>query len=69
MLPLVDAANHQHSMLPSLRNIGIVHYTDSYLLYNAVRTDSVSDVERGNTVTDYLDQERDRGITIIESIS
>uniref|UniRef100_A0A6G1SLB5 Ribosome-releasing factor 2, mitochondrial n=1 Tax=Aceria tosichella TaxID=561515 RepID=A0A6G1SLB5_9ACAR len=54
-----------------LRNIGIVAHinagkttTTERILYNAGSTDTVGDVDRGNTVTDYLDQERDRGITI-----
>lgn len=54
-----------------LRNIGIVAHinagkttTTERILFNAGSTDTVGDVDRGNTVTDYLDQERDRGITI-----
>lgn len=54
-----------------LRNIGIIAHvnagkttTTERILYHAGSTDVVGDVDRGNTVTDYLAQERDRGITI-----
>ena len=54
-----------------LRNIGIVAHinagkttTTERILYHAGSTETVGDVDKGNTVTDYLVQERDRGITI-----
>lgn len=54
-----------------LRNTGIVAHinagkttTTERILYHAGSTQEVGDVDRGNTVTDYLIQERDRGITI-----
>lgn len=53
------------------RNIGIIAHinagkttTTERFLYLSGSTDSIGDVDRGNTVTDYLVQERDRGITI-----
>lgn len=38
--------------------------TTERILYNAGSTHQVGDVDKGTTVTDYLAQERDRGITI-----
>lgn len=58
-------------MLRHLRNIGIIAHinagkttTTERILYLAGSTETVGDVDRGNTITDYLIQERDRGITI-----
>lgn len=60
-----------HETADKRKNIGIVAHinagkttTTERILYHAGSTDTVGDVDRGNTVTDYLVQERDRGITI-----
>lgn len=41
--------------------------TTERMLYYAGKTHSLGEVHRGNTVTDYLTQERERGITICSS--
>lgn len=54
-----------------LRNVGIVAHIDAgktttteYILYLCGKIDSVGRVDNGDTVMDFLPQERERGITI-----
>jgi elongation factor G len=55
-----------------LRNIGIIAHIDAgkttlteRILYYCGRTHRMGTVDEGNTVTDWMDQERERGITIV----
>ncbi|KAH7149935.1 P-loop containing nucleoside triphosphate hydrolase protein [Dactylonectria estremocensis] len=65
---------HSHAeVIPiqNIRNIGIIAHVDAgktttteRMLYYSGVTQRVGDVDSGNTVTDFLDLERERGITI-----
>ena len=58
--------------LQSIRNIGIIAHIDAgktttteRILYYTGEIHRMGDVDKGNTTTDYLDEERERGITIV----
>jgi len=58
--------------LAAIRNIGIIAHIDAgkttlseRFLYYTGKTHRIGDVDSGNTVMDYLDEERNRGITIV----
>ncbi len=64
-----------HSVaLSRLRNIGIIAHIDAgkttlteRILYTTGRTHKLGSVDSGTTVTDWMDQERERGITIVSA--
>jgi elongation factor G len=58
--------------LRRIRNIGIIAHIDAgktttteRILYYTGEIHRMGDVDKGNTTTDYLDEERERGITIV----
>jgi elongation factor G len=58
--------------LENIRNIGIIAHIDAgkttiteRFLYYSGKTHRIGDIDHGNTVMDYLDEERARGITIV----
>jgi elongation factor G len=60
--------------LEKFRNIGIIAHIDAgktttteRVLYYTGRTHRLGSVDDGNTVTDWMDQERERGITIVSA--
>ncbi|KAG5983481.1 hypothetical protein E4U55_008074 [Claviceps digitariae] len=65
------ATHQQDAHVKNIRNIGIIAHVDAgktttterMLFYSGV-TQRVGDVDTGNTVTDFLELERERGITI-----
>ena len=60
--------------LDRIRNIGIIAHIDAgktttteRILYYTGRTYKLGDIDEGNTVTDWMEQERERGITIVSA--
>ncbi len=60
------------STLTQIRNIGIIAHIDAgktttteRILYYTGEIHRMGDVDKGNTTTDYLEEERERGITIV----
>ncbi|MCF7790794.1 MAG: elongation factor G [Victivallales bacterium] len=60
--------------LSLIRNIGIIAHIDAgkttlteRFLYYSGKTHKIGDIDNGNTVMDYLDEERSRGITIVSA--
>ncbi|KAK4041899.1 P-loop containing nucleoside triphosphate hydrolase protein [Parachaetomium inaequale] len=65
-----DHAHHE-ARIESIRNIGIIAHVDAgktttteRMLYHSGRTRHLGNVDHGNTTTDFLPMERERGITI-----
>src|SRR5438105_8253114 len=61
-----------HPDLRFIRNIGIIAHIDAgktttteRILYYTGAIHRMGDVDKGNTTTDYLEEERERGITIV----
>src|SRR5438093_5047129 len=66
----VNSPNRQYSM-ERTRNIGIAAHIDAgktttteRILFYTGLIHNIGDVDDGNTVTDWMEQERERGITI-----
>src|SRR5258708_26066510 len=68
----MDSSDPAHSSLRSIRNIGIIAHIDAgktttteRILYYTGEIHRMGDVDKGNTTTDYREDERERGITIV----
>ena len=60
--------------LEQFRNIGIIAHIDAgktttteRILYYTGKTHKIGSVDDGTTVTDWMEQERERGITIVSA--
>ena len=60
--------------LDKIRNIGIIAHIDAgktttseRILYYTGKSYKIGDIDEGNTVMDWMDQERERGITIVSA--
>ena len=67
----MDSSDPAHR-LQSIRNIGIIAHIDAgktttteRILYYTGEIHRMGDVDKGSTTTDYLEEERERGITIV----
>src|SRR6202140_4389839 len=70
---MADEHNRQLA-LNKIRNIGIIAHIDQgktttteRILYYTGKTHKIGDIDEGNTVMDWMDQERERGITIVSA--
>ncbi|AMV36328.1 Elongation factor G [Planctomyces sp. SH-PL62] len=66
------ASDDVTTILRRIRNIGIIAHIDAgktttteRILYYTGEIHRMGDVDKGNTTTDYLEEERERGITIV----
>lgn len=69
---MVDTQRHYE--LDKIRNIGIIAHIDAgktttteRILFYTGRTYKIGDIDEGNTQMDWMDQERERGITIVSA--
>ncbi|MFO0954880.1 MAG: elongation factor G [Isosphaeraceae bacterium] len=68
----MDTSDPALAALRSIRNIGIIAHIDAgktttteRILYYTGEIHRMGDVDKGSTTTDYLEEERERGITIV----
>jgi len=64
----------RHAELDKIRNIGIIAHIDAgktttteRILYYTGRTYKIGDIDEGNTQMDWMEQEKERGITIVSA--
>ena len=68
------ATSSRQVPLDKIRNIGIIAHIDAgktttseRILYYTGKSYKIGDIDDGNTVMDWMDQERERGITIVSA--
>jgi elongation factor G len=69
-----DTSKKRHVPLNKIRNIGIIAHIDAgktttteRILFYTGRTYKIGDIDEGNTQMDWMEQERERGITIVSA--
>lgn len=72
-LSMADATRNNYP-LDKIRNIGIIAHIDAgktttteRILYYTGRTYKIGDIDEGNTQMDWMEQEKERGITIVSA--
>jgi elongation factor G len=70
----VAAKTNRNFPLDRIRNIGIIAHIDAgktttteRILFYTGRTYKIGDIDEGNTTTDWMEQEKERGITIVSA--
>ncbi len=73
-MSVLEVADNSKTALNSVRNIGIVAHIDAgkttvteRMLYYTGRTHRMGSVDDGNATMDWMDQEQERGITIVSA--
>jgi elongation factor G len=71
---MIDSSSNRHFDLEKIRNIGIIAHIDAgktttteRILYYTGKTHKIGDIDEGNTVMDWMKEERERGITIVSA--
>ncbi|MBI2600673.1 elongation factor G [Candidatus Daviesbacteria bacterium] len=70
----ITKTTNRNFPLDRIRNMGIIAHIDAgktttteRILFYTGRTYKIGDIDEGNTVTDWMEQERERGITIVSA--
>lgn len=73
-ISMADTSANRHAELDKIRNIGIIAHIDAgktttteRILYYTGRTYKIGDIDEGNTQMDWMEQEKERGITIVSA--
>src|SRR5579864_1710952 len=69
-----DITANRHAELDKIRNIGIIAHIDAgktttteRILYYTGKSHKIGDIDEGNTQMDWMEQEKERGITIVSA--